>query len=57
MSAIQRRNKPHTKFKHSDLETDKDNFKVTKTHLHKIILDIKKSYFEEKPGKNKNKAK
>ena len=57
VSAIQRRNKLYTKFKHSDLETDKDNFKVTKTHLHKIILDIKKSYFEEKPGKNKNKAK
>ena len=57
MSAIQRRNKLHTKFKHSDLETDKDNFKVTKTHLYKIILNIKKSYFEEEPGKNKNKAK
>ena len=33
VSAIQRRDKLYKMFKHSGLETDKDNFKVAKTHL------------------------
>ena len=32
-TAIQRRDKLYKKFKHSGLETDKDNFKVAKMHL------------------------
>ena len=56
VSAIQRRDKLYKKFKHSGLETDKDNFKVTKMHLEKMILKKKKSYFEEL-GKNRNKPK
>ena len=31
--AIQRRDKLYKKFKHSGLETDKDNFKIAKIHL------------------------
>ena len=34
-----------------------DNFKVPKMHLQKMILKKKKSYFEEEPGKNRNKPK
>ena len=41
MSAIQRRNKLCKKFKHSGLETDQDNFKVTKMYLQKMILKKK----------------
>ena len=33
ISAIQQRDKFFKKFKHSDLETDKNNFTVTKIHL------------------------
>ena len=43
--------------KHSDLEADKDHFKVAKMHLQKMILKKKKSYFEEELGKNRNKPK
>ena len=57
VSAIQRRDKLYKKFKHSGLETDKDNFKVTKTYLQKMILKKNKSYFEEELGKNRNKPK
>ena len=38
-------------FKHSDLEIDKDDFKVAKMHLQKMILKKKKSYFEEELGR------
>ena len=41
VSAIQRRDKLYKKFKHSGLETDKDNFKVAKMHLQKTILKKK----------------
>ena len=54
MSAIQRRDKLYKKLKHAGLETDKDNFKVAKMHLQKMILKKKKSYFEEHLGKNRN---
>ena len=47
VSAIQRRDKLYKKLKHSGLETDEDNFKVAKSHLQKMILKKKKSYFEE----------
>ena len=57
MSAIQRRDELYKKFKNSSLEIDKDNFKVAKMHLKKMILKKKKSYFEEKLGKNRNKPK
>ena len=57
VSAIQRRDKLCKKFKHSGLETDKDNFKVAKMHLQKMILKKKKSYVEEELGKNSNKPK
>ena len=57
MSAIQRQNKLYEKFKQSSLETDKDNFKVAKMDLQKMILKKKKSYFEEELGKNRNKPK
>ena len=52
VSAIQRMDKLGKKFKHS--ETDKENFKVAKMHLQKMILKKKKSYFQEEPGKNWN---
>ena len=38
VSAIQRRDKLYKKFKHYGPETDKDNFKVAKVHLQKMIL-------------------
>ena len=41
ISAIQKRDKLLKKFRHSGVETDKGNFKVTKMHLHKMILTIK----------------
>ena len=44
-------------FKDFGLEMDKDNFKVTKMHLQKMILKKKKSYFEEELDKNRKKAK
>lgn len=44
-------------FKPSGLETDKDNFKVTKTHIQEIILTTKKCYFEEDLAKYRNKQK
>ena len=56
-SAIQRRDKLCKKFKHSSLKTDKDNFKVTKMRLQKMILKKKIFYFEERLGKNRNKTK
>ena len=57
VSAIQRRDKLCKKFKHSGLETDKDNFKVAKMHLKKMMLKKKKSYFEEELDKNRNNLK
>ena len=57
MSAIQRRDKLYKKLEYSVLKTDKDNFKVAKMHLQKMILKKKKSYFEEELGKNRNKPK
>ena len=57
MSAIQRWDKLYEKFKHLGLETDKDNFKAAKIHLQKMILEIKKSYFQEELAKNRNKPK
>ena len=57
VSAMQRQDKLYKKFKHSGLETDKDNFKVAKMHLQKIILKKKKSYFEEELHKNRSKPK
>ena len=41
VSAIQRRDKLYKMFKHSGLETDQDNFKVTKMYLQKMILKKK----------------
>ena len=55
VSAIQRRDKLCKMFKHSGLETNKDNFKIAKMHLQKIILKKKKSYFEEELDKNRDK--
>ena len=57
VSAIQRQDKVFKKFKHSGLETGKNNFKVAKIHLQKMILKKMKSYFEEELGKNRNKPK
>ena len=57
VSGIQRRDKLYKKFKHSGLETDKDNFKVARMHLQKMILKKKKSYLEEELGKYRNKPK
>ena len=57
VSAIQRWDKIYKTFKHSGLETDKNNFEVAAMHFHKMILKKKKSYFEEKLGKNRNKPK
>ena len=56
MPAIQRRDKLYKKFKHSGLETDKDNFKVAKMHLQKMILN-QISYFQEELGKIRNTSK
>ena len=55
VSAIQRWDRLYEKFKHSGLETDKDNFKVAKMHLQKMILKKKKSYFEEELSQNRSK--
>ena len=49
---MQRRDKLYKKFKHSGLQTDKDNFKATKKQFQKMILKKKKSYFEEELDKN-----
>ena len=38
-------------FKHYDLEIYKDDFKVAKMHLQKMILRKKKSYFEKELGR------
>ena len=43
--------------KYSGLETDKDNFKVAKMQLQKMILKKEKCYFEEELAKNGNKPK
>ena len=51
--AIQRRNKLYKEINSSGLETDKDNFKAAKTHLKKIMLYKKKTYFEDVLAKNK----
>ena len=53
--AIQRRNKLYKEINSSGLETDKDNFKAAKTHLKKIMLYKKKTYFEDVLAKNKKK--
>ena len=53
--AIQRRNKLYKEIDSSGLETDKDNFKAAKTHLKKIMLYKKKTYFEDVLAKNKKK--
>ena len=45
------------KFKHSGLETDKDNSKVANIHLQKMILKKKKSYIEEELGQNRTRPK
>ena len=57
VSAIHRRDKLCKKFEHSGLETDKDDFKVAKMHLQKLIPKKKKYYFKEELGKNRNKQK
>ena len=57
MSAIQRWDGLYRKFKHSGHETDKDNFKVAKMHLQKMILKKKKSYSEEELAQNGSKLK
>ena len=57
VSAIQRRDKLYKKFKHSVLETDKDNFKVSKVRLQEMILKKKKSCFDEELDKSRNKPK
>ena len=49
--AIQRQDKLYKMFKHYDLEIDKDDFKVAKMHLQKMILRKKKSYFEKELGR------
>ena len=41
MSAIQRWDKLYKKFKHSGLETDKDNFKVGKNALAESVTEEK----------------
>ena len=57
MSAIQKWDKLYNKFRHYDLETNKDNFKVAKMHLQKMILKKRKSYFKEKLAKSSSKPK
>ena len=56
-SAIQIGGKLYKKLKHPGLQTDKGNFKATKMHLQKMILNKKKSYVEEELGKNRKKSK
>ena len=41
----------------SGLETDKNNFEVTKIRLQKMILKKNESYFEEERAENRNKPK
>ena len=53
----EKRDKPYKKIKCSGLETDKDNFKVAKMHLQKMIIKKEKSYFEEELVKNRSKPK
>ena len=57
VSAIQRVDKFYKKFKYSGLETNKDNFNVSKMHLQKMIVKKNKIYFEEELGKNRSKSK
>ena len=57
MPAIQRRDKLYKKFEQSGLETGKDNVKVAKMHLQKMIMRKTKSYFEEEVDNNRNKRK
>ena len=57
ISAIQKWDKLYKKFKHSALETNKDNFKAAEMHLQKKILKKKKSYSEEELARTRNKAK
>ena len=52
---MQLQDKLRKKFRHSSLETDKGKFKVAEMHLQKMILQKKKSYFEEGLDKNRNK--
>ena len=49
--AIHRQDKLYKMFKHYDLEIYKDDFKVAKMHLQKMILRKKKSYFEKELGR------
>ena len=51
MSPIQKQDKLYKKFKHSGLETDKDNFKVALMNLQIMILKKMKSYFEKELAK------
>ena len=48
---MQRQDKLYKMFKHYNLEIDKDDFKVAKMHLQKMILRKKKSYFEKELGR------
>ena len=57
MSTVQKRDKLYKRFKNTGLETDKYEFKVTKIHLQKMILQKKKSFFEEELVNNRNKPK
>ena len=56
-SIIQRWDKLYNKFRHYGLETNKDNFKVTKMHLQKMTLKKRKPYFKEELAKNRSKPK
>lgn len=47
----------HSKFSCSCLKADKNNFKATKTRQQKMVLNKKKSQFEEGLAKNRNKPK
>ena len=53
MSAIQRWDKLYKMFKRFRLETDSNNFKVSKMHF----LKKKKPYFDEELAKNRNEPK
>ena len=54
LHAIRNRDKHYKKFKQSDKETDKDNFKCEKRSLKKIINNKKKISFEDKIAENKS---
>ena len=54
---MKRRDTLYKKFKHFGLANDKNNFKVTKMQLQKMILKKKKSYFEEKLAQKRCKPK